>query len=183
MESQLPHLGSAQQTHLTQSCCPLTGKVMDRWISAQPSVLLWAGVEIIFFTAAGMGLYLGFLLETVVVTVGCFPYFLHKPCGSRACILSMPFWLLTLPLQLVLRGWHSQEQFALCLARPGEPTCQGKQHLYFREKSVPCCAPHLWKSPAECPHPACPLSRADLLTLTLEDWEEKPKGKHRRSSQ
>lgn len=38
------------------------------------SVLVLAGVKLVFFTVAGMRLCFGFLLETVVIMWGCFPY-------------------------------------------------------------------------------------------------------------
>lgn len=60
-------------------------------------MLVWTEIEITFLTAGSMGLYLGFLLEIVVVTEGFSPYFLHKtPCASRACTTSMFFLLLIL---------------------------------------------------------------------------------------
>lgn len=38
------------------------------------SVLVLAGVKLVFFTVAGMSLCFGFVLETVVIMQGCFPY-------------------------------------------------------------------------------------------------------------
>ena len=38
------------------------------------SVLVLAGIELIFFIVAGMGLCSGFVLETVLITQGYFPY-------------------------------------------------------------------------------------------------------------
>jgi len=38
-------------------------------------VLVLAGVELNFFIVAGMGLCFGFVLETVLITQGCFNYF------------------------------------------------------------------------------------------------------------
>ena len=32
------------------------------------------GIELIFFLVAGMGLCFGFVLKTVLITEGCFPY-------------------------------------------------------------------------------------------------------------
>ena len=37
-------------------------------------VLVLAGVKLIFFIVAGMGLCFGFVLETVLITQGCFHY-------------------------------------------------------------------------------------------------------------
>ena len=37
-------------------------------------VLVLAGVELIFFAVAGMGLCFGFVLKTVLVIQGCFSY-------------------------------------------------------------------------------------------------------------
>lgn len=37
-------------------------------------MLVLVGIELIFFAVAGMGLCLGFVLETVLVTQGCFCY-------------------------------------------------------------------------------------------------------------
>lgn len=36
------------------------------------SVLLWAGVEVILFIVAAIGLCFGFVLETILITEGCF---------------------------------------------------------------------------------------------------------------
>ena len=36
------------------------------------NVLVLAGIELIFFTVASMGLCFGFVLETVLITEGCF---------------------------------------------------------------------------------------------------------------
>lgn len=172
---------------LAQSCCSHTGRCWKGESLPQPTVLVWAGVEILFFTAGGMGLYLGLLLETVVVTEGYFLHFLHKKkfCTSFC----------NLPCLHIINAFSASHAgsvwlawpggAALCLAKAGaaKPLCQGKQPLCFREIPAPCCTPHLWKSPAQCPGPACPLTRAGPLTLTLEDWEEKPKGQHRIFSQ
>ena len=38
------------------------------------SVLVLAGIELIFFTVASMGLCFGFVLKTVLITQGCFIY-------------------------------------------------------------------------------------------------------------
>ena len=38
------------------------------------AVLVLAGIELIFFIVAGMGLCLGFVLETVLIMQGCFRY-------------------------------------------------------------------------------------------------------------
>ena len=38
------------------------------------SVLVLAGIELIFFIAASMGLCFGFVLKTVLITQGCFSY-------------------------------------------------------------------------------------------------------------
>lgn len=37
-------------------------------------VLVLAGMEFIFFTVASMGLWFGFVLETVMITQGCLRY-------------------------------------------------------------------------------------------------------------
>ena len=37
-------------------------------------VLVLAGIELIFFTVAGMGLWFGFVLETVLITQECLGY-------------------------------------------------------------------------------------------------------------
>ena len=37
-------------------------------------VLVWAGIDLIFFPIASMGLCFGFVLETVLITQGCFRY-------------------------------------------------------------------------------------------------------------
>ena len=37
-------------------------------------VLVLAGIELIFFIVAGMGLRFGFVLETVLTIQGCFSY-------------------------------------------------------------------------------------------------------------
>ena len=37
-------------------------------------VWVLAGVELIFFIVAGMGLCIGFVLETVLIIQGCFSY-------------------------------------------------------------------------------------------------------------
>jgi len=36
--------------------------------------LVLAGIELIFFIVAGMGLCFGFVLKTVLITQGCFSY-------------------------------------------------------------------------------------------------------------
>ena len=38
------------------------------------NVLVLAGIELIFFIVASMGLCFGFVLETVLITQGCFSY-------------------------------------------------------------------------------------------------------------
>ena len=38
------------------------------------NVLVLAGIELIFFTVASMGLYFGFVLEKRLITQGCFSY-------------------------------------------------------------------------------------------------------------
>ena len=38
------------------------------------AVLVWAGIEFIFFIVASMGLCFGFVLETVLIVQGCFSY-------------------------------------------------------------------------------------------------------------
>ena len=38
------------------------------------AVLVLAGIELIFFIVASMGLCFGFVLETVLITQGCFSY-------------------------------------------------------------------------------------------------------------
>ena len=51
-------------------------KTKDRhrthWKVGCNTVLVLGGIEIIFFTAASMGLCFGFVLETVLITQGCF---------------------------------------------------------------------------------------------------------------
>ena len=37
-------------------------------------VLVLAGIELVFFVVAGMGLCFGFVLKTVLITQGCFRY-------------------------------------------------------------------------------------------------------------
>ena len=37
-------------------------------------MLVLAGIELIFFIVAGMGLRFGFVLKTVLITQGCFHY-------------------------------------------------------------------------------------------------------------
>ena len=39
-----------------------------------PSVLVLAGIELIFFIVASMGLCFGFVLKTVLIIQGCFRY-------------------------------------------------------------------------------------------------------------
>ena len=38
------------------------------------AVLVFAGIELIFFVVASMGLCFGFVLETVLIIQGCFSY-------------------------------------------------------------------------------------------------------------
>ena len=42
--------------------------------SGVENVLVLAGIELIFFIVACMGLWFGFVLETVLITQGCFSY-------------------------------------------------------------------------------------------------------------
>jgi len=56
-------------------------------------VLVFAGVELIFFIVASMRLSFGFLLKTVLITQGCLVLL------STAYTESRPFLLLTLPHQ------------------------------------------------------------------------------------
>ena len=63
----------------------------------KPCVLVLAGIELIFFTVASMGLHFGFALETVLIIQRCFPYcwavltqsqglscFSHHPASEEA---------------------------------------------------------------------------------------------------
>jgi len=43
-------------------------------ISELENGLALAGVELIFFTVTGMGLWFGFVLKTVLIIHGCFRY-------------------------------------------------------------------------------------------------------------
>jgi len=57
-----------------------------------PTVLVLAGIELISFTVASMGLCFGFVLKTVLIIQGCFSYTELRP-----------LLFLTLPHQRV--GW------------------------------------------------------------------------------
>ena len=48
--------------------------VIQPMTSLIKAVLVLAGVEFIFFIVASMGLCFGFVLETVLITQGCFCY-------------------------------------------------------------------------------------------------------------
>jgi len=56
-----------------------------------------AGIELIFFILAGMGLCFGFVLKTILITLGCFS------CFPAVLTQSGPFLLLVPPHQQV--GW------------------------------------------------------------------------------
>ena len=58
-------------------------------------MLVWAGIELIFFTVAGMGLCFGFVLKTVLITQGCFLY----------CSYTEPRPFLLLPPPQQRAGW------------------------------------------------------------------------------
>lgn len=93
-----------------------------------------------------------------------FSLFLAQILCKQGLHIMNAFWILMLPLHFIVCGWHSQEEFALCLAKPGAASsCQGKQPLCFREMSVlcpspvekPCTMPRPSVSPREgrSPHP------------------------------
>ena len=76
-------------------------------------VLVLAGVELMFFTVASMGLCFGFVLKTVLIIQRCFSY-----CSAYP--VSRPFLLLTPPHQR--GGWGgAQEAGGRDTARTADP--------------------------------------------------------------
>lgn len=92
-------------------------------------VLVLAGIELIFFIVGGMGLWVGFVLEPLLTTQGCFHYWKHY----SACSESRPILLLTSPYQQA--GWRCTKTWQG--TQLGElPSTNQKDITYYRMLSL-----------------------------------------------
>ena len=71
---QPPAFQTFQLGRLTTVLCKAIKNLLRVFFVLNPLVLVLAGVVLIFFIVAGMGICFGLVLETVLIIQGCFSY-------------------------------------------------------------------------------------------------------------